>query len=225
MATNTVVGSLTCSDGTNIPLKTEIAEASESSLGTDSAYTIVSQNVGDFAPGKTVISGLVSCDNGVGYCYILSQGLVAAIIPWSVKGAVSDGQPALCQPYTLKAGDIVKVMNSAAATRLAAAAVYTASGVSRIFTVTVSGGATNELTDLQTGNSLGNTLFGERISKWYGTTVDGNKIETQGFYAVDALGNVIGSCSATNPIVQQPAFAMANVPIALNYKFQFLTNA
>jgi len=225
MATNTVVGSLTCSDGTNIPLKTEIAESSESSLGTDSAYTIVSQNVGDFAPGKTVISGLVSCDNGVGYCYILSQGLVAAIIPWSVKGAVSDGQPALCQPYTLKAGDIVKVMNSAAATRLAAAAVYTASGVSRIFTVTVSGGATNELTDLQTGNSLGNTLFGERISKWYGTSIDGNKIETQGFYAVDALGNVIGSCSATNPIVQQPAFAFASVPIALNYKFQFLTNA
>jgi hypothetical protein len=225
MATNTVVGSLTCSDGTNIPLKTEIAEASETSLGTDSAYTVVSQDVGDFAPGKTVISGLVSCDNGVGYCYILSQGLVAAIVPWSVKGAVTDGQPAFCQPYTLKAGDIVKVMNSAAATRLAAAAVYTASGVSRIFTVTVSGGATNELTDLQTGNSLGNTIFGDRIVKWFGTSVDGNKIETQGFYAVDALGNVIGSCSATNPIVQQPAFAMANVPIALNYKFQFLTNA
>jgi len=225
MATNTVVGSLTCSDGTNIPLKTEIAEASESSLGTDSAYTIVSQNVGDFAPGKTVISGLVSCDNGVGYCYILSQGLVAAIVPWSVKGAVTDGQPAFCQPYTLKAGDIVKVMNSAAATRLAAAAVYTASGVSRIFTVTASTGATNELTDLQTGNSLGNTIFGDRIVKWFGTSVDGLKIETQGFFAVDALGNVIGSCSATNPIVQQPAFAMANVPIALNYKFQFLTNA
>jgi len=225
MATNTVTGNLVCSDGTNIPLKTEIAEASESSLGTDEAYTIVSQNVGDFAPGKTVISGLVSCDNGVGYCYILSQGLVAAIVPWSVKGAVTDGSPAFCQPYTLKAGDIVKVMNSAAATRLAAAAVYTASGVSRIFTKTVSGGATNELTDLQTGNSIGNTIFGDRITKWFGTSVDGLLIETQGFFVVDALGNVVGSCSATDPVTQQPAFAMANVPIALNYKFQFLTNA
>jgi len=163
--------------------------------------------------------------NGVGYCYILSQGLVAAIIPWSVKGAVTDGSPALCQPYTLKAGDIVKVMNSAAATRLAAAAVYTASGVSRIFTKTVSGGATNELTDLQTGNSIGNTIFGDRISKWFGTSVDGLLIETQGFFVVDALGNVVGSCSATDPVTQQPAFAMANVPIALNYKFQFLTSA
>jgi len=209
MATNTVTGNLVCSDGTNIPLKTEIAEASESSLGTDSAYTIVSQDVGDFAPGKTVISGLVSCDNGVGYCYILSQGLVAAIVPWSVKGAVTDGSPAFCQPYTLKAGDIVKVMNSAAATRLAAAAVYTASGVSRIFTKTVSGGATNELTDLQTGNSIGNTIFGDRITKWFGTSVDGLLIETQGFYVVDALGNVVGSCSATDPVTQQPGFSFA----------------
>ena len=225
MATNTVTGNLICSDGTNIPLKKELAEGTQTNLTTDTAYTVTAAEVGDFAPGKTVIGGLISCDNGVGFAYILSQGLVAAIIPWSVKGAVTDGQPALCQPYTLKAGDIVRCMNNTAADREAAVAVYTARGVSRIFTVTASSGTTNELVDLQTGNSLGNTLFGERISKWYGTSVDGNKIETQGFYAVDALGNVIGSCSATNPIVQQPAFSFASVPIQLNYKFQYLTNA
>ena len=225
MATNTVTGNLVCSDGTNIPLKLDLAEGTESNLTTDTAYTVTAANVGDFAPGKTVVGGLVSSENGIGYSYILSQGLVAAIIPWSVKSAVSDGQPALCQPYTLKAGDIVRCMNSTAASRLAAAAVYTARGVSRIFTVTVSGGATNELTDLQTGNSIGDTLQGDRIVKWYGTSVDGLLIETQGFYAVDSLGNVIGSCSATDPITQQPAFAFASVPIQLNYKFRFLTSA
>jgi len=225
MATNTVTGNLVCSDGTNIPLKKELAEGTQTNLTTDTAYTVTAAEVGDFAPGKTVVGGLVSCDNGVGFAYILSQGLVAAIIPWSVKGAVADGQPALCQPYTLKAGDIVRCMNNTAADREAAVAVYTARGVSRIFTVTASGGATNELVDLQTGNSIGDTLQGDRIVKWYGTSVDGNKIETQGFYVVDALGNVVGSCSATNPIVQQPAFSFASVPIQLNYKFQFLTNA
>ena len=225
MATNTVTGVLVCSDGTNIPLKLDTAEGTETSLTTDTAYTVAAQNVGDFAPGKTVVSGLVSCDNGVGYCYILSQGLVAAIVPWSVKGAVSDGSPALCQPYTLKAGDIVKVMNNTAADREAAMAVYTASGTSRIFHVTASGGATNELVDLQTGNSIGDTLQGQRITKWFGTSVDGNKIETQGFYVVDALGNVVGSCSATNPIVQQPLFSFAATNIALNFKAQYLTNA
>jgi len=225
MATNTVTGNLVCSDGTNIPLKLDTVEGTDTSLTTDTAYTVAAQNVGDFAPGKTVISGLVSCDNGVGYCYILSQGLVAAIVPWSVKGAVSDGSPALCQPYTLRAGDIVKCMNQTAADRGTSAAVYTASGVSRIFHVTPTGGATNELVDLQTGNSIGDTLQGDLIVKWFGTSVDGSKIETQGFFVVDALGNVVGSCSATNPITQQPAFSLASVPIALNYKFEYLTNA
>jgi len=42
---------------------------------------------------------------------------------------------------------------------------------------------------------------------------------------VDSLGNVVGSCSATNPITQQPGFNFASVPIQLNYKFQFLTSA
>jgi len=225
MATNTVTGNLVCSDGTNIPLKTELAEGTESNLTTDTVYTVTAAQVGDFAPGKTVIGGLVSCPNGVGYAYILSQGIVAAIIPWSVAGAVSDGQPALCQPYTLKAGDIVRVMNQTAADRGASSGVYTARGVSRIFHVTASGGATNELVDIQTGNSIGDTLQGDRITKWFGTSVDGLLIETQGFYAVDALGNVIGSCSATDPVTQQPGFSMASVPIQLNYKFQYLTSA
>jgi len=225
MATNTVTGNLVCSDGTNIPLKLDLAEGTETSLTTDTAYTVAAQNVGDFAPGKTVVSGLVSCDNGVGYCYILSQGLVAAVVPWSVKGAVTDGSPALCQPYTLKAGDIVKCMNNTAADREASMAVYTARGVSRIFTVTPTGGATNELTDLQTGNSIGDTLQGDRIVKWFGTSVDAAKIESQGFFVVDALGNVIGSCAAGSPIVQQPSYSPSSVGIALNYKAQFLTNA
>jgi len=225
MATNTVTGCLQCSDGTNIPLKAEIAEGTESNLTLNTVYSVTASNVGDFAPGKTVVSGLVSCDTGVGYCYILSQGLVAAIIPWSIKGAVTDGSPALCQPYTLRAGDICRIMSQTATDRGSSAGVYTARGVSRIFHVTPSGGATNELVDLQTGLGLGSTLFGDRIVKWFGTSVDGAKIEDQGFAAVDALGNVIGSCSATNPITQQPAFSFASVNVALNYKFQFLTNA
>ena len=60
MATNTVTGILVCSNGTNIPLKTEIAEGTESDLGTDLVYTVTSQNVGDYAQGSTVTSGLVT---------------------------------------------------------------------------------------------------------------------------------------------------------------------
>ena len=225
MATNTVVGSLTCSDGTTIPLKAEIAEGTESDLGTDSVYTVSAMNVGDYKPGGVITAGSVTCDNGVAYCYILSQGLVAALIPFGVKGAVQD-VPQLCKPYRLQAGDKVRVMNNTAADREASLSVYTASGKSRIFVVTPSGGATNELVDLQTSNSIGDTLQGERIIKWAGASVDGTKIETNGFYVVDALGNVVGACPATNPIKNQPQFTAAyNVPVNLNFKAQFLTNA
>ena len=225
MATNTVVGSLTCSDGTTIPLKAEIPEGTETDLTTDTVYTVSAQNVGDYAPGKVITAGLVSCDNGVSYCYILSQGLVAAIIPCAVKGAVQDVQP-LCASYQLKAGDKVRVLNETASARDAALCVYTASGVSRIFTAVGSGAATVELTDLQTGNSIGDTLQGQRIVKWFGSCIDGAKIETNGFYVVDALGNVVGACPATNPSVNQPLFTNAyNVPVALNYKAQYLLNA
>ena len=50
MATNTCNGNLVCSDGTNIPLKAEIAEGTESDLTTDTAYCVSAQNIGDYAP-------------------------------------------------------------------------------------------------------------------------------------------------------------------------------
>jgi hypothetical protein len=225
MATNTVVGSLTCSDGTTIPLKTEIAEGTESDLKTDEVYTVSSMNVGDYKPGGIITAGAVTCDNGVAFCYILSQGLVAALIPFGIKGVTQD-VPALCKPYRLQAGDKVRVLSNTAADREATLSVYTASGVSRIFHVTPTGGATNELIDLQTSNSIGDTLQGERIVKWVGASVDGSKIETNGFYVVDALGNVVGACPATDPGENQPQFSAAyNVPVNLNFKAQFLTNA
>ena len=224
MATNTVVGNLVCSDGTNIPLKAEIAEGTESDLTTDTVYTVSAQNVGDYAPGKTVVSGIVVADNSISYAYILSQGLVAAIIPIGAKGQ-AQFQDALCAPYRLAAGDKVRVMTNTSSDREAALCCYTASGTSRIFVVTPTGAATNELLDLQTGNSIGDTLQGQRIVKAFATSIDGNKIETPGAVVVDNLGNVVGSVGFAAPNLQQPQFTGKSIPVALNYKAQFLTNA
>ena len=132
MATNTVVGNLVCSDGTNIPLKAEIAEDTEADLTTDTVYTVAAQNIGDYAPGKVLVGGSVQADNGISYAYVLSQGLIAAIIPVSVKG-VSQEVPMLCAPYQLKAGDKVRVLTLDATSRNAAVCAYTAQGVSRIY--------------------------------------------------------------------------------------------
>ena len=224
MATNTVVGNLVCSDGTNIPLKAEIAEGTESDLTTDTTYTVSAQNVGDYAPGKRIVSGIVAADNSISYAYVLSQGLVAAIIPVGAKGQ-AQFQDQLCAPYTLRAGDKVRVMTNTSSDREAALCVYTASGTSRIFVVTPSGAATNELLDLQTSNSIGDTLQGQRIVKAFATSIDGNKVETPGVVVVDNLGNVVGSVGFAAPNLQQPQFTAKSIPVALNYKAQFLTNA
>lgn len=224
MATNTVVGNLVCSDGTNIPLKAEIAEGTESDLTTDTAYSVSVQQVGDYAPGKRIVSGIVAADNSIAYAYILSQGLVAALIPVGAKGQ-AQFQDQLCAPYTLRAGDKVRVMTNTSADREAALCVYTASGTSRIFVVTPSGAATNELLDLQTSNSIGDTLQGQRIVKAFATSIDGNKVETPGVVVVDNLGNVVGSVGFAAPNLQQPQFTAKSIPVALNYKAQFLTNA
>ena len=116
-------------------------------------------------------------------------------------------------------------MNNTAADREAALCVYTRSGVSRIFVVTPTGAATNELVDLQTSNSIGDTLQNETIVKAFCTSVDLSKIETPGAVVVDSLGNVVGAVPMVSPGPMQPLFNTYSIPINLNFKAQFLTNA
>ena len=95
MATNTVVGILVCSDGTNIPLKAEIAEGTETTLTTDTTYTSAAINIGDYALGKTVTHGLIQFANGFQYAYILRQGVVQSVIACCVNGASTATPPAM----------------------------------------------------------------------------------------------------------------------------------
>jgi len=224
MATNTVVGNLALADGTNIPLKTEIAEGSEASLQTNSVYTVTQMDVGDYKPGGVVVAGLVTAEENIAYCYILSQGLVAALIPVGIRG-VTAPQPALLARYTLKAGDIVKVRTNTSSDRECALSVFTNRGVSRIFSATPGSGTTTQLKDLQTGNDIGATLFGQVVTRACCTTIDDKLIETGGVAFVDALGNVIGSVSTTNPLKFQPTYSTLSAPIALNYVCEILTSA
>ena len=226
MATNTVEGILQCSDGFQIPLEADLAEGTEASLTTNTTFRTVATQAGTFAPGKTITHGLIQADNGIAYAYVLSEGLIACVIPVSVKGVTSGSIPRLCKPYTLKSGDTVRVMNSTAASRLSAVAVYTNTGTERIFTVTPSGAGTNTYTDLQTGNGLGDTLQGQSILKAYGTSVDGSKIESLGAFAIDAKNNVVGAIPLTNPAnAQAVSEGSMPIPVALNFSLSMKTNA
>lgn len=226
MATNTVSGFLNCSDGTSIPLKAELAEGTESNLTVNSTYAVASGvQIGDYAPGKTIVSGNVMSANGIAYCYVLRQGLIAAIINVNIEGVMNNGNTKLWTSLTLQAGDVVRCMNNTAADRECAVSVITASGTNRIFTITPTGGATNLLLDLQTGNNLGATLQNETIVKCFGTSVDGALVDGGGVVAVNEVGQVVGVIPLTDPGEAQPMTSEVRIPVALNYALQMVTTA
>jgi hypothetical protein len=226
MASVTVSGFLNCSDGTVIPLQnTSQAEGTEFTLQTNATYTVSQQNVGDYAPGRTIISGSIQAPNGISYAYILRQGLVAAILPVSIKGTSGAGGFPLCAPFTLQPGDQVRCLHLTATARNLAVCVYTNRGVSRIFTVTPSGAATNEPVDLQTGNSVGDTLQGQVVTKAFVTSVDGSKIDGGGCLMLNEAGTVSGAIPANNPINSDVYYSMVSIPCALNYAWTVVTTS
>ena len=226
MATNTVSGFLNCSDGTSIPLKAELAEGTESNLTVNSTYAVASGvNIGDYAPGKTIVSGNVMSANGISYCYVLRQGLIAAIIPVNIEGVMSNGNTPLWNSLTLQAGDVVRCMNNTAADRECAVSLITAAGTNRIFVATPSGAATNLLLDLQTGNGLGATLQNEKIVRAFGTSVDGALVDGGGAVAVNEVGQVVGVVPLSDPSESQPMTSDVSIPVALNYAWQVVTTA
>lgn len=225
MATNTVDGILIASNGTMIPLQAEVAEGTETSLTTSTDYTVTAQNIGDYGQGLNITHGLVSAENGCSFAYVLRQGVVQALVPISNKG-VGSSTPALVKPITLRSGDLLRVLTLTAAARNASLQVYTDKGECRIFIATPSGGAAQSLVDLQTGNTIGSTLQGQRLISGCFTTIDGLKIETPGAIIVSDANNVVGTAASTNPAKIQPMMTpMFGAPVNLNFTATFKTNA
>lgn len=226
MATNTVEGLLQCSDGFQIPLEAEIAEGTESNLTTSTRFAVVATPAGTYAPNRTITHALIQADNGISYAYVLSEGVIACVLPVSIKGVTSGAVQKLCKPYTLKSGDQVRVLTLTASARNSAISVYTNTGTERIFVCTPSGSGIVEYTDLQTGNGLGDTLQGQSILKACGTSIDGSKIESLGAFAIDAKNNVVGSIPLTNPANSQPmSEGSMPIPVALNFVLNVKLNA
>ena len=225
MASVTVTGILQCTDGTVIPLEATLAEGTESNLTTNTTYTVSASEAGDFAPGKTVTSSMIQGTNGIGYAYILRQGIIACLLNVSNKGIAGAGPMPNCHAFTLQPGDVVRVMANTASSRLAAMGVYTNRGVSRIFHATPAGAATTELVDLQTGNSIGNTLQGQIIVKSLCTSVDGNKINGGGVLVLNEKGIPVGVTPANATNQSAPLYSNVSIPIALNYVTSLVTSS
>ena len=228
MTTQNVTGVLNCSSGFKIPLNATITDGTEASLTTDVAYTVTAQNIGDFATGQTITSGIVTAGANISYAYILRKGLILSLVPFAVKG-VACGTPALARPVTLMAGDQLRVFTMVAAGRNASLAVVTNQGVPRIFigASVAAGAGTFQLVDLQTGNTIGETLQGQVCVQAQFTSVDQALITSVagGAQVTMSNGNLSGSVPATNPIVAQPYMKPCSIPVALNFTAQYITSA
>jgi hypothetical protein len=201
-----------------------MAEGTETNLDVNSTYAVATGvGVGDYAPGKTIVSGGVSAPNGIAYCYVLRQGIIVALIQPSIIGIQNNGNSQLPVALSLQAGDLVRCMTNTATDRECAVYAVTSSGTQRIFVVTPSGAATNNPVDLQTGLSLGSTLQGQTIVQTLATSVDGSLIDGGGVVAVNEVGQAIGVATVTDPGEAQPGYSSQKISIALNYAWQAVT--
>ena len=160
------------------------------------------------------------------YCYILRKGLILSLVPWAVKG-VACGNPALHRAVTLQPGDQLRVFTMVASGRNAALSVVTNQGVPRIFTGLAAGAATTQLLDLQTSNTIGETLNGSVITQAQFTSIDQALITSVagGAQVTMSNGNLSGAVPASDPEKVQPYLKPASIPVALNFTAQYITSA
>ena len=109
MTSQYLLGNLVCADGTNIPLKVNGTDASTTNEATtDPSFTVTAQSVGDFAPGRTIVQGVVTAATHGAWAYLLRNGVVECVIPVASRtagGTGSVGDLPLCNPVTLIPGD------------------------------------------------------------------------------------------------------------------------
>ena len=226
MANVDVSGFAQFSDGTSVPLFNDsMAEGTLSEIQTDATYTVTAQSLGTYAPGKTLVSLYAYAENNASYCYVLRQGLPIFFGSVGKSGVVSYGNKVFPKSVTLQPGDTVQVLAQTAANRTCAFVAHCNDGTQRVFTATPSGAATTSLTDTITGNQIGETLQGKRITHAMALSVDGKKIVSGGVVVVNAQGAVVGVMGTGSPIEAQVCFSPFNTAIGLNFDAQIVTNA
>ena len=209
-----------------IPVEATLAESTEGELTTDPTFTVTAQSIGNYKVGSTITGGNLYGKNNVAYCYVLRQGVVLGWMLPNVFG-VTNKEEKFSAPINLRAGDTLRMLALAAATRTCTLLVKTASGVSRIFTGTPSGAGTTNLLDIQDGTPIGDVLQGQTIVMAAALSIDDNKLDTScGSVLIrNASGQLAGAIPVSNPTKAEPMISMVNIPIALNFTASVITSA
>lgn len=225
MANVDVSGFAQFSDGTSVPLfNGSMAEGTLSEIQTNASYTTVAQSLGTYAPGKTLVSLYAYAENNASYCYVLRQGTPIFFGSVGKSGVVSYGNKVFPKSVVLQPGDTVQVLAQTAANRTCTFVAHCGDGTQRAFVATPAGAATTNLVDTITGNEIGETLQGKKITHAMALSVDGTKIVSGGVVIVNAQGAVVGVMGVGSPIESQVCFSPFNTAIGLNFLAQIITD-
>ena len=230
MADVDAYGQLIMRGGGVVPLaRTDLAEGSEEEIYTDQNFVGSQQSAGTFATqslsSSTVFSCGVSAENDMTYCFIRSAGKIKVALP--VSGLSSgQGLPSpLPYPKTLVSGDQVIAMSNATSDREVSLSVACSNGEYHVFTVTPSGAGENTLVSVLTGLGIGETLQGRVVTHAF--SMGGNNAAnfSSPVYFLNGSGTPIGSVTPNDPAVDTGTFQLCRVPIALNTRCVFRTDA
>ena len=226
MANVDVSGFAQFSDGTSVPLfGSQMAEGTLAEIKTSATYTVSAQSLGTYAPGKTLVSLYGYSENAVSYCYLLRQGLPIFFGSVGKAGVVSYGNKVFPKSVVLQPGDTVQILPQTAGNRTCTFVAHCNDGTQRAFVATPSGAATTNLVDTITGNEIGETLQGKKITHAMALSIDGHKIVSGGVVIVNAQGAVVGVLGTGSPISAQVCFSPFNTAIGLNFLAQIQTDA
>ncbi|MGB1633083.1 MAG: hypothetical protein ACPHEN_06805 [Candidatus Poseidoniaceae archaeon] len=200
MANVTVKAQFMLSTGELISMSGTLAEGTESELQTSTTYSTSATSLGQFANGK-VITQIVqppTAPNGIAYAYIERRGAILCAIPVTIDGVQGEGC-AMPFSFPLQAGDTLQVLANTASNRMFAYTVVTSNNVHAIFSGTPSGAGNTDLTHILSGQSIGQSLTGQRVVSHMATSVDGAKLSTGGVLCLNDRGLPVGGVSATVP--------------------------
>ena len=223
MTTQAVTAQIMLNTGESVNLSGTFTDGQEAELLTSGQVSagggVSAQSIGVFADGKVITSFIqpVTAATKAVYAYVSRRGEIYRCLPVA-SGTVSSEAVQVNIP--LQAGDTIRVLTIASSTaRNCAYNVVTNRGVNAIFTVTPTGAATNELTHILTGQSIGSSLQGQIITAHYTNSSDGAKYRGGSVLILNDRGLPVGSSLAVNQNNLQVLPSMAGT-CGINRNFQ-----
>ena len=230
MADVDAYGQLIMGNTAVVPLaRTDLAEASEEEIFTDSNFVGSNQNAGTYATqtlgSSTVTAGGIAAENDMTYAFIRSAGKIKIALPVSGLSSGTGLPGALPYSKQLVSGDQCIAMANAASDREVALSVACSNGEYHVFSVTPAGAGEHTLVSVLTGLGIGETLQNRTVTHAFSMGGNNSGNFSSPIYIVNGSGVPIASVTPNDPAVDSGTYQTCRARIELNTRAVFRTDA